>query len=62
MSFTAGILQKRSDASISRASSLDAGGFAYDFDFFADRALASDAHAGHVPRPLRAISVRIDRA
>jgi hypothetical protein len=34
----------------------------HDFDVFADRALAFDAYAGRLSRPLRATSASIDRA
>jgi len=56
------ILQIARDASISTASSLEPGRDLHDFDVFADRALASDAHAGRLAGPLRATSVSIDRA
>src|SRR6266404_6944920 len=56
------ILQNARDTFISSASSLEPGRDLHDFDVFADRALASEAHAGRLPRPLRAVSVSIDRA
>jgi hypothetical protein len=56
------ILQNARDAFISSASSLETGEDLHDFDVFADRALASEAHAGRLSGPLRAVSVSIDRA
>jgi hypothetical protein len=50
-------LQNARDAFISRASSLEPGRDLHDFVVFADRALASEAHAGRLSGPLKAISV-----
>ncbi len=58
----AAILQIVRDAFIGSASSLEPGRDLHDFVLFADRALASEAHAGRLSRPLGAISASIDRA
>jgi hypothetical protein len=55
-------LQNARDAFISSASSLEPGRDLHDFVVFADRTPASDAHAGRLFKPLKAVSVSIDRA
>jgi hypothetical protein len=50
------------DRFISSSSSLEPGRDLHDFSVFADRALASDVHAGRLPQFLRATAVSIDRA
>jgi hypothetical protein len=56
------MLQNAGDASINAASSLEPGRDLHDFNLFADRALASDVHAGRLPQVLRAAAVSFGRA
>ena len=56
------MLPNACDRFISGASSLEPGRDLHDFSVFADRALASDVHAGRLPQFLRATAVSIDRA
>src|SRR5437868_7982336 len=49
------------DAAISAAFIRSNRGDLHDYHVFADRVLASDAHAGRLCSPLRAVSVSIDR-